>query len=124
MAQALEGIGHSTIQQNDGNGGLKRMAIIKATYECDKCGKILDKKDLNINPEIVDATKYDYGDRCLRCRIEDELWCARQAYYGKKAWLEQTFLKDLQVLKDRMGFMQKVADEHKIVLEETEDDFL
>ena len=96
------------------------MAIIKATYECDKCGKILDKKDLNINPEIVDATKYDYGDRCLRCRIEDELRCARRAYYKKKAWLE----RNLQVLKDRMDFMQKVADEHKIVLEETGDYFL
>ena len=100
------------------------MAIIKATYECDKCGKILDKKDLNINPEIVDATKYDYGDRCLRCRIEDELlWYARRAYCEEKAWLERTFIKNLQV-KDRMDFMQKVADEHKIVLEETEDYFL
>lgn len=68
------------------------MSII--TGQCDNCEIELPGKDL--------YTDYDGVSRCLKCKLENDLYFARSEYKDKKLWLESTHLKYLKELKDEV----------------------
>lgn len=75
------------------------------TAKCDDCGIIIKNEEIFKN--------YDNIFLCKKCKLKNDLCCAKREYNELKKWLEVTHLLQLKQLKDRMKELKQQIESEK-----------